>query len=70
MSISMLHYRIAQNYGGVNFWWLVARHAIGGKKFGESSTTGSQVHLPNPPKFSTTKILHYMVGIEMYFSNH
>ena len=37
-------YCIAQNFGGVNFWWLVARHAIGGEKFGESSTTGSQVH--------------------------
>ena len=29
-------YRIAQNFGRVNFWWLVARHA----KIGESSTTG------------------------------
>ena len=28
----------------VNFWRLVARLAIGGEKFGESSTTGSQVH--------------------------
>ena len=27
-------------FGGVNFWWLVVRHAIGGEKFGESSTTG------------------------------
>ena len=26
--------------GRVNFWRLVARHAIGGEKFGESSTTG------------------------------
>ena len=33
-------YRIAQNFGGINFWQLVARHAIGGEKFGESSTTG------------------------------
>ena len=41
---SILHNRIAQNFGRVNFWWLVARHVIGGEKFGESSTTGSQVH--------------------------
>ena len=33
-------YRIAQNFGRVNFWWLVARHGIGGEKFGKSSTTG------------------------------
>ena len=33
-------YRIAQNFGRVNFWRLVARHAIGREKFGESSTTG------------------------------
>ena len=29
-----------QNFGRINFWRLVARHAIGGEKFGESSTTG------------------------------
>ena len=29
-----------QNFGRVIFWRLVARHAIGGEKFGESSTTG------------------------------
>ena len=33
-------YRIAQNFGRVNFWRLVARHAIDGEKFGKSSTTG------------------------------
>ena len=37
-------YCIAQNFGGVNFWRLVVRYAIGGEKFGKSSTTGSQVH--------------------------
>ena len=36
----MPYYRIAQNFDWVNFWRLVARHAIGGEKFGESSTTG------------------------------
>ena len=36
----MPYYRIAQNFGWVNFWWLVAKHAIGGEKFGKSSTTG------------------------------
>ena len=35
-----MKYRIAQNFGRVNFWRLVARHVIGGEKFGESSTTG------------------------------
>ena len=29
-----------QNFGRVNFWWLVARRTIGREKFGESSTTG------------------------------
>ena len=24
----------------VNFWWLIARQAIDGRKFGKSSTTG------------------------------
>ena len=33
-----------QNFGRVNFWRLVARHTIGGEKFGESSTTG--IHKP------------------------
>ena len=29
-----------QNFDRVNFWWLLARHANGREKFGESSTTG------------------------------
>ena len=33
-------YCIAQNFGRVNFWKLVARHTNGREKFGKSSTTG------------------------------
>ncbi len=36
----LLQYRIVQNFGRINFWWLVARHAIGREKFAKSSTTG------------------------------
>ena len=56
-------YCIAQNFGGVNFWHLVARHAIGGEKFGKSSKTGLLriknlaekilINPPNLPKFCT-----------------
>ena len=36
-----MKYCIAQNFVRINFLWqLVTRHAIGGEKFGESSTTG------------------------------
>ena len=41
MKASSRKYRIAQNFGRVNFCQLVARHAIGGEKLCESSTTGS-----------------------------
>ena len=38
--LCQINFGIAQNFGRVNFWWLVARHAIGMEKFSESSTTG------------------------------
>ena len=31
------NFSAVQNF---DFWWLVARHGIGGEKFGEFSTTG------------------------------
>ena len=65
-------YCIAQNFGRVNFWKLVARHTNGRENFGKSSTTGLSCIvymvtfknlvgkiLAGLDKF--TKILHYAI---------
>ena len=33
-------YRIVQNFGRVNFWWIVPSHVFGGENFGGSCITG------------------------------
>ena len=65
-------YRIAQNFGKVNFWRLVARHAISGENLANpaqlvfTSLTFKNLAgkiLIGLDKSSTTKILHYTVVI-------
>ena len=58
-------YCIAQNFGRVNFWRLVARHAIGGENFGKSSTTG----LSHIVYMITFKNLVGKILVEIFFLN-